>query len=131
MKKKKIIIIAGISLFVVLSAGIFAITRGLSCMKYIEPAGINPTLLSDGSYTGTFEHGRFTNTLTVRIEGGRIIAIDIDDDLFGGSVLNVSDEVFDRVIRAQDTRIDTVAGSTVTTTAYLKAIEDALTRGAE
>jgi len=124
MKKK--VIIAVIVFSVVLLAGGLVITRDLSYMEGVELRGISSSAFSDGNYAGTFEHGRFTNTLTVRIEGGRIVRISIDDDLLGGSMQNVSDEVFNRVIRAQDTRIDAVTGSTATTIAYLKAIEDAL-----
>ena len=46
-------------------------------------------------------------------------AIGAADDAF-------SQRLFDAVIAAQDTRIDTVSGATVTTKAYLKAIENAL-----
>lgn len=127
MKRKKIII-TGIVIFAILSAGVFAITRDLSHMKDIELQGINLSSFVDGNYTGTFEHGRFTNTLTVHIEDNRIVGIDIDNDVWAAWVMNISDEVFDRVIRAQDTEIDAVAGATVTTTAYLKAIENAFTR---
>ena len=125
MKKKKIIIV-GVSLAAVLSTGMFAITRNLSYMRNVELHGINLASLDDGSFTGTFERGRFTNTLTVDVESNRIVRISIDDDVWGGRITDVSEEVFSRVIEAQDTKIDVVSGATVTTNAYLKAIENAL-----
>ena len=127
MKKKKLAI-AGVGLFAILSTGVFAVTRDLSYMREVELRGINLTSIDNGSYTGTFEHGRFTNTLTVQVENNRIIEISIDHDVWAARVTNISDEVFDRTIEAQDTEIDTVAGATATTTAYLKAIEDALSK---
>jgi uncharacterized protein with FMN-binding domain len=39
----------------------------------------------------------------------------------------VSEELFQRVIAQQTTQVDAVSGSTVTSRAYLKAIENALT----
>jgi len=129
--KKKRIIATGIGVFIIiLSAGIFAIVRDLPYMRDVHPSGIDLSSIGDGSHAGIFEHGRFSNKLTVHIAGGRIMSINIDDDLFGGSVQNVSGEVFGRVISAQDTRIDAVSGSTATTAAYLRAIEDALRKGA-
>lgn len=125
MKKKKIII-AGIGIVVVLSTGVFAITRDLSYMRDVELRGVNLTTVADGHYTGTFEHGRFTNTLTVQVTDNQIQNIAIDNDVFAARVTNVSDEVFRRVIEAQNTEINTVTGATATMTAYLKAIENAL-----
>jgi len=89
-------------------------------------AGINLANVSDGVHTGTFEDGRFTNTLNVHVENGVIIRIEIINDVVASFITNASEETFARVIAAQDTRIDVVSGSTITTNAYLRAIENAL-----
>ena len=129
MKKKRVLIIVLIiivGLFAVLSIGMYAMTRDLSFMREVELRGVDLAAVDDGSYTGTFEHKRFTNTLTVRIENNAIVRIDIDSDVSGAGVLNSSGEVFSKVIDAQDTKIDAVTGATATTNAYLMAIENAL-----
>jgi len=129
MKKKRILIIViaiVVGLFAILSIGMYAMTRDLSFMREVELSGIDLATVDDGSYTGTFEHRRFTNTLTIRIENNAIVRIDIDSDVSGAGVLNAADEVFSKVIDAQDTRIDAVTGATATTNAYLMAIENAL-----
>jgi len=123
--RKKIVIIVG-ALIILLAGGIALLYP--SGMRNIELQGIDLTTLDNGSYTGTFERGRFTNTLTVHVENNRIVSIEIVDDVFGSGITNASDEVFSRVIAMQDTRIDTVSGATATTDAYLKAIENALLR---
>ncbi|MCL2753906.1 MAG: FMN-binding protein [Defluviitaleaceae bacterium] len=123
--RKKIVIIVG-ALIILLAGGIALLYP--SGMRNIELQGIDLTTLDNGSYTGTFERGRFTNTLTVHVENNRIVSIEIVDDVFGSGITNASDEVFSRVIAMQDTRIDTVSGATATTNAYLKAIENALLR---
>jgi len=130
MKKRKKIMIASFGLVVAaIAVGMFALSRDLAYMGDVQLHGLNLAAVSDGSHTGTFEHGRFTNTLTVHVQGNRIVGIRIDDDVWGARVTNISDEVFSRVIAAQDTQIDVIAGSTVTMTAYLKAIEAALMGG--
>jgi len=127
MKKK--IIIASVGFIIVLLAVVIAVfLSDLSGMSDIELRGLNLTSFDDGSYVGTFEHGRFTNTLIVHVESNEIIGIDIYDDVFAASVTNASDEVFRRVIEVQNTRIDAVSGATATTNAYLKAIENAFMR---
>jgi len=128
--KKKRIIIAGIGfIFVLLAVGVFVLTRDLSYMRSVELHGINLTSVDDGSHIGTFERGRFTNTLTVHVLDNTIMRIDIINDVLGAGVTNASGETFERVIGAQDTKIDAIAGATATTTAYLKAVEDALMGG--
>ncbi|MCL2575674.1 MAG: FMN-binding protein [Defluviitaleaceae bacterium] len=123
-KRTKIIFVSVGALIVLLVGAIIAFyPRG---MGDIEPNGINPIAVADGIHTGTFERGRFTNTLDVHIENGRIVSIEIINDVFGGRLINASDEVFNKVIAMQDTRINVVSGSTITTMAYLKAIENAL-----
>ena len=97
-----------------------------SSMRDVEPQGINLANIDDGRFIGTFERGRFTNTLAVYVESNRIVRIEIIEDIFMPSVTDASDEVFRRVIEMQDTKIDAVTGATVTANAYLKSIENAL-----
>jgi len=124
-KKNKIIIIVIISIIAVIVTGVFAITRNLSNMMEIKLNGIDIAALSDGAYTGSFKRGRFTNTLTVQIENQTIVEINIDNDVLLAQE-EVSDDVFRKVIEEQSTDIDAISGATVTTNAYLVAIEDAL-----
>ena len=122
MKK---VIVAAVIVAAALIAGGIAITNGLSDGANILLEGIDLSGVPDGNYVGTHEHGRWTNTLSVRVESGRIVSIDVIEDVFGAGILNSSDEVFRRVIEAQNTQIDAVSGATVTSKAYLKAIENA------
>ncbi len=47
-------------------------------------------------------------------------------DVVAAGITDCSGEVFRRVLESQDTQIDAVTGATVTSKAYLKAIEAAL-----
>jgi len=125
--KKKILIVAGV-IIVLLVIGIVAITNGLSAGKNVVLSGIDLSNVAAGSYDGTYKHGRWTNTLAVHVENGRIIKIDIVKNVLASGITNCSDEVFRRVIENQTTQIDAVSGATVTSKAYLKAIEDAFSK---
>jgi uncharacterized protein with FMN-binding domain len=108
----------------ILVGGVFYMTRGLDEGVAASPEGIQ-LLPGDGTYVGAHHNGRWTNELQVVITGNRIEKIEILDDVTFVSE-EVTKELFQTVIAAQDTRVDVVAGATVTCNAYLASIEDAL-----
>jgi len=122
--KKTIIIVGAVVAFIAISG--FILSSGLTDFNNVMLRGINLAGVPDGSYTGSYENGRWTNTLTVHIADNRITDIDIDNNVVAAFVTNCSDELFSRVIQAQDTKVDAVSGATLTSKAYLKAIEDAI-----
>jgi uncharacterized protein with FMN-binding domain len=123
--RKKILIALGV--FILLIGGAFAaITNGLSEGQNVVLNGIDLTGVSDGDYTGTYEHGRWTNTVIVHVEASAITGIDIVQDVAAENLTDCSDEIFRRVLESQNTQVDAVSGATVTSKAYLKAIEDAI-----
>ena len=126
MKKKKTIVCV---IIIVAIAGMFmgCLTCGLSEGANVTLYGIDMSNIPDGSYTGVYEFKRWSNTLVVHVNDNRITGIDIVKDVFAARITNSSGETIRRVIEAQDTRVDAVSGATVTSKAYLKAIEDALT----
>ena len=123
--KKKILIVPGVIILLIIAAFI-AITNGLSAGQNVTLNGIDLSNISDGNYTGTYEHGRWTNTISVNVKNHQITGIDIVKDVAAAGITNCADEVFRRVMEKQSTQIDVVSGATVTTKAYLKSIEDAL-----
>lgn len=123
MKKKTIIILAVIAVLLIV-AGVF-LMGGLSQGQDAQLQGINLTDKPDGDYTGTYSLNRWTNTVQVHVKDHEMISIDIVNNMTI-PIPECSDELFSRVLGAQDTRIDVVSGATVTSKAYLKAIEDAL-----
>ena len=123
--KKKLLIALGI-VVVILAAGFIFITNGLSEGAKVLLYGIDLSDKPDGSYTGTYDFKRWTNTLTVQVKDHRITSIAFVNDVAAAGITDCANEIFRRVIEAQDTKVDAVSGATVTSKAYLKAIEDAL-----
>ncbi len=128
IKKKK-----GLKIFLILMcvflllAGGFAlfICVGLN-IKNAEFNDINISLVPDGTYTGVLGGNRFGNTVEVTVNGGKIVDIQVVKDMVV-VVPDVAFNLFDEVIREQSLQVDAVSGATVSTKAYLKAIENALT----
>ena len=126
MKKNiRLLIQAGIIVAIAAGVVIFMVS-GLSKGMKVPIDGIDISNTPDGDYIGSYKFKRWSNTVVVHIKDHFITAIDIENDVAGSLLTDCSEELFKRVIEAQDTTVDTVSGATVTSKAYLKAIEDAL-----
>ena len=124
MRKKKWRIAAGITLVVLI--GLFlGVTDGLSEGARVPLNGIDLSDIPNGSYPGVYAFKRWSNTVIVHVKDHKITAIDMKQDVASAQITDCSAEVFRRVIEAQNTTVDAVSGATVTSKAYLKAIEDA------
>ena len=102
------------------------VTNGLSEGRNVVLNGIDLTNIPDGMYVGTYDFKRWTNTVHVHVKDNEIISIVIIDDVPGAEITDCSEEILRRVLDAQNTQVDAVTGATVTSKAYLKAIENAL-----
>lgn len=122
---KKIWPILAVIVTLLLAAWLF-VTNGLTEGMNVPLYGVHLADKPDGDYQGVYSFKRWNNTLLVHVENHRIIGIDIVDDVGAAGITQCADEMFRRVIEAQNTIVDTVSGATVTSKAYLKAIEDAL-----
>ena len=116
-----------ITVLVIIFTGLFIfISRGLDAKSQPVLEGATARGLLDGTYEGSYDGGRWTNRVKVTVAGERIGNITLSQDVMFSDA-KVSSELFQRVIAAQSTQVDAVAGATVTGNAYLKAIENALT----
>jgi len=87
--------------------------------------------LKDGTYHGAYAGGMYKwrkNECDVTVTNGKVTEI----QLIGSkdpSGKNAQHQVlYDRVIKAQSLQVDTISGSTLTSKAYLKAVENAVTQ---
>jgi uncharacterized protein with FMN-binding domain len=83
--------------------------------------------LNDGTYIGTYEGGKYkwrANEVQVTISSGKVTDIMILKDKIKNSPY--TDGIYDKIIKDQTLQVDTVSGATITSKAYLKAVEDAL-----
>lgn len=126
MKKILKVIFSIFIAFILIGVGGMAfLTRGLESGGKVEIKDVSKTSLADGTYSGKYSEGRWSNEVKVTIKGNKITQIDIVKDVtFPKEEWRV--ELFNRVIEKQSTNVDIVSGATVTSKAYLKAIENAL-----
>lgn len=114
-------------LILVSAAGGFYLTRGLDSGKKLIINDVNAYKLEDGTYYGKYNAGRWTNEVKVLVNDHKIIKINVIKDVTF-SKEDVKKEILNRVIYDQSTKVDVITGSTVTSKAYLKAIENALNK---
>jgi len=121
----KVLLLLVIIIILLAGGGLFYLSRGLDSGSRVPINEVDLSALTDGTYTGTYEGGRWTNTVKVTIKDHRITDIEIVDDLLF-SQPEVVDKILARVIDEQKVNVDVISEATISSKAYLKAIELAL-----
>ena len=122
-RKTKALKITGVIVAVfilIIAGGLFAITRGLDEMQDLVINEVNAGELPDGEYTGEFDSYRWSNKVTVTIVDGKITEVRPEN----GQALEL--ELSERIIASQSLQVDIDTGATVSSKAFLKAVEEAL-----
>jgi uncharacterized protein with FMN-binding domain len=121
-----------LGVLVVVSVAALAITEGERREGRDLPiAGVDFSSLPDGTHHGSYEGGRYgwrANEVDVTVSGGKVTQIEVVKSA-SAPVPNVTDPLFARVVAAQSLQVDTISGATITSKAFLKSVEDALTSG--
>lgn len=81
--------------------------------------------IKDGIHHGMFKGTRWQNEVDVTVQDGRITKIVLVNDV-KFSKAGVFDALASEIVNGQTLEVDAVSGATVTTKAYLKAVENAL-----
>ncbi|MHC1770360.1 MAG: FMN-binding protein [Flexilinea sp.] len=96
--------------------------------KSLPLNAVNFSKLNDGTYVGTYEGGMYkwrVNEVRVTVSSGKVIQIEplkgVEDQGNGSTKM-----LYDRVLENQSLQVDTISGATLTSKAYLQAIENAL-----
>jgi uncharacterized protein with FMN-binding domain len=85
--------------------------------------------LNDGTYHGAYAGGMYkwrANECNVTVTNGKVAAIQLVDSKDPGSKNTQVDVLYDRVIKAQSLQVDTITSATLTSKAWLQAVENAL-----
>jgi uncharacterized protein with FMN-binding domain len=121
-------------LFVMTAVGGGGVGWSLLSKEHREAANlplnaVNFNKLHDGTYHGVYEGGMYKwrpNECDVTVTDGRVTDIELTGtkDPGGGNVDHRM--LYDRVVEAQSLQVDTISGATLTSKAYLQAVENAL-----
>ncbi|MEA4805678.1 FMN-binding protein [Acetobacterium wieringae] len=128
MKKAIIIILSILGVLVLVGAGgVFYITNGLEAGENLAINPVDLNGIEDGTYTGVYTAGRWSNEVAVSVTDHQISNIAVVKTV-SLETPEVTDTLIHAVIEKQNTTVDTVSGATVSSKAYLKSIENALSQ---
>jgi len=85
--------------------------------------------LTDGTYHGDYAGGMYkwrANACQVTVSSGKVTAIQMVESKDPGKENTPPEELYERVVQAQSLKVDTISGATLTSKAYLQAVENAL-----
>ncbi len=128
MKKAIIIILSILGVLVLVGAGgVFYITNGLESGENLAINPVDLRGIDDGTYTGVYKAGRWSNEVAVSVANHQISNIAVVKTV-SLEAPDVTNTIISSVIEKQNTTVDTVTGATVSSKAYLKSIENALSQ---
>lgn len=105
------------------------ITKEHNEAKSLPLNAVDFNKLADGVYHGSYAGGMYkwrVNECDVTVENGRVTGIQRIMSNDPGSENAPAEALYDRVIQAQSLQVDTISGATLTSKAYLQAVENAL-----
>jgi uncharacterized protein with FMN-binding domain len=85
--------------------------------------------LPDGTFHGDYAGGMYkwrANACDVTVSGGKVSDIHLTASQDPGGKNTAHEMLYERVIQAQSLQVDTISGATLTSKAYLQAVENAL-----
>lgn len=97
--------------------------------RNISLDGVDFSRLKDGTYFGEYEGGMYkwrANKAKVVVTSGKVMDIELLSSSDPGAKNTDQAALYSRVIEAQSLDVDAISGATLTSKAYLKAVENAL-----
>lgn len=136
--KRKVGWFIAIGVIVILGAGILISWSFLS-KEHKEAMNlpinaVDFSKLNDGTYTGKYEGGIYkwrANEVQVTISSGKVTNIEQLSAPEAAKPEALYHTIHSRVIESQSLQVDTISSATLTSKAYLKAVEDALVKALE
>lgn len=130
MNKVARVLLSILGVIVILAAGTFVfMTSGMSQVKSASVDTVSPSAVADGAYQGKYSNGRWSNEVQVTVKDHKITQISVVKDQLAKMPL-VQAGVIGSILEKQSLNVDIVSGATITTKAYVKAVENALKAGA-
>lgn len=116
------------------AVGWSALTREHNEARSLPLNAVDFNNLKDGTYIGEYEGGMYkwrANTAEVTIKSGKVADIELISSAEASKDNTQQEALYDRVIQKQSLQVDLISGATLTSKAYLQAVENALKQAQE
>jgi uncharacterized protein with FMN-binding domain len=134
---KKILIGAAVVLAVFIVASVifyFAVVRPsfkeAETVRNMKINDIDLNKVADGIYAGDYTYGKFTCEVEVAVKNNTIENIKVLKNC-NTKYAEMAEGVIEKIMHAQSTQVDAITGATTTSKALMKAVENALNKGAQ
>jgi uncharacterized protein with FMN-binding domain len=107
------------------TAATFFLNRGMDKIDAVSITNPELSAVTDGDHRGTYCEGRWCYDVTVTVKEHKISGIILNDDKMNASK-DLHAKLVKKIIEQQRIDIDGVSGATISSKAFLKAVENAL-----
>jgi uncharacterized protein with FMN-binding domain len=123
----KVLIVVG-GVVVLVGAMVLGAMSGMGEVRKLVINDVDLTGMADDVYKGAYHKNRWTYDMEVTVTGHKIISIK-NTNPKTKMAKGFNDKAAMEVIKKQSPKIDALSGATISTKAYAKAVENALTAG--
>jgi uncharacterized protein with FMN-binding domain len=127
---KIVLTVIGVLVLIAAAGFLFAIA-GLSAVRNTVINEVNLAKVPDGVYRGRFSKNRWTYEVEVTVKNQQISSIVPTNKISLDFQREVAEKAAAAIIAGQSVTIDVVSSATANTRAFQKAVENALSRGAD
>ena len=110
-------------------AGCAGVREEIDRTRAMEIENVDLSKVTDGTYQGSYSYANKDFVVEVTVRDHTIEKIDIVEAFTGTKYARGGQVVIDTVLANQSLDVDVITGSTTSSKAYLKAIENALRKG--
>jgi uncharacterized protein with FMN-binding domain len=98
---------------------------GMSDVSKLVINDVDLTRITDGAYAGSYHKGRWTYDVKVSVKDHKIAAVEVTNKRMA-MMKDFNAKAEAEILKRQSPRIDVVSGATISSKAYGKAVEMAL-----
>ena len=120
---KKVIIVIGIILVVLIAGGVAMVSSWE--LPDDQIGELNLETVENGIYYGEYVAKPLKAVVVVKVQDHEIVGLGLEEHDYGFG--EKAEEIIDRVMESQSLQVDIISGATHSSYTILKAIEDALT----
>ncbi len=126
MKRRvQVVLIVLGAIVVVIAIALIAALNGMSYVRGMTVAPVDLSRVTDGTHHGEFSRGRFHYAVDVSVADHQIQSVTETDT----SANDITRKIAQQIVAQQALPADAVSGASLTTKAFSKAVENALSGG--
>ena len=109
--------------------GCVGVREEIDRTRAMEIENVDLSKVADGTYQGSYSYANKDFVVEVTVKDHSIVNIEVIEAYTGNKYARRGQAIIDTIVANQSLDVDVITGSTTSSKAYLKAIENALRKG--